>query len=190
MAWNSADELVVANNGQVYVAPLATALPTTAGANLNAAFVGLGFINEDGATVSVNPDFTDFQAWQAQQPIRRERTALNVQVSFALQQWDEDSVPLAFGGGSVISDGSTGYRYNLPDETAGTNEKAMVLDAVDGSEHHRWVFPRGEATEAVETNFRRSAEAVLPITFRVLAPATGGSPGYYLTDSTGFASGS
>lgn len=190
MAWNNADSLVVANNGQVYVAPLGTALPTTPTATLNAAFVGLGLINEDGATITVNPDFTDFMSWQAQQPVRSQRTALNVQAAFGLQQWDENTVPLALGGGSVSNPSGSIYRYDLPDETATIDDRALVIDAKDGSENHRWVFPKAHATESVETQYRRSAEAILPITMRILAPSTGGSPGYYLTDSAAFAAGS
>lgn len=189
MAWNNSDELRVGLTGQVYVAPIGTALPAGPVTGLNAAFIGLGYINEDGPTVNVNPDFQDFMAWQEFAPVRVDKTAQNAQVSFALQQWDEDTVPLAFGGGSV-STVSGGYRYNLPDPTTGLDERALVIEIQDGSEHDRWVFPRALAIEAVETNYRRSVEALLPITMRILTPSGGGSPGYYLTDSAAFAAGS
>lgn len=190
MAWNNSSEITVGQSGQVYVAPVGTALPTTPTASLNAAFVGLGYLNEDGATVNVNPDFQDFNAWQEFSPVRIDKTAQNAQVSFSLMQWDEDTVPLAFGGGTVTSPSSGVYRYELPTPSTGLDERALILDADDGGEHHRWIFPRVIAVEAVETNYRRSAEALLPITARVLIPTGGVAAGAYLTDSAAFAAGS
>ena len=188
MAWNNADEIVVAGNGQVYVAPAGTALPSSPTGALNAAFMGLGYITEDGATVSVTPEVAEFNAWQSRTPVRREKTAQQVQVTFQLMQWDEDSVPFAFGGGSVS--GSAGnYRYDLPSDIAALDERALVLDANDGSKNFRWVFSRGNVVEAVEAQFNRANPAVLPITFRALA-AAGASPGYFMSDATSFAPGS
>ena len=189
MAWNNADDLVVAGTGQVYVAPVGTALPTTPGATLNAAFVGLGYHTEDGVSISVEPTVEDYMAWQSKQPVRREFTAQDITITFALMQWDEDTVPLAFGGG-VISSVSGGYRYDFPADDDALDERSIVVDCVDGDELHRFVFQRGSVTDAVESTFARNAPATLPISFKVLAPTTGGSPGYYLTDSTAFAAGS
>lgn len=191
MAWNDADELVVAKNGQVYVAPIGTPLPTDPDEALNAAFIGLGYVTEDGATLTVSPEVTDFMAWQSRQPIRRELTAQEIQVSFGLQQWNEETVPLAFGGGQITTlGGGAGYRYDFPEDSDSLDERALVLDAQDGAVHHRFVFPRGNVTEAVETQFQRGATAVLPVTFKALEPTEGGRPGYYLTDSPDFAAGS
>jgi hypothetical protein len=187
--WNNANELIVAGDGQAYVAPSGTALPTNATGALNAAFVGLGYITEDGATVTVSPDIAEFMAWQSRSPVRREKTSVSVQIAFALMQWDEDSVPLAFGGGSVS--GTAGnYRYDLPRDDSALDERALILDAVDGATHYRWVFPRGNVTEAVEAQYQRANPASLPITFSALAGAGGASPGYFLTDSAAFAVGS
>jgi hypothetical protein len=189
IGWNDASELIVAGSGEVYVAPVGTALPTTPIATLNAAFEGLGYHTEDGVSLSVSPTVEEFMAWQSRQAIRREMTAQEIQVSFSLQQWNETTLPLAFGGGA-ITPVSGGYRYDFPTDTASLAEKAMVVDCIDGSEHHRFVFERGTVTEAVETQFQRGATAVLPITFKVLGPEAGGAPGYYLTDSAAFATGS
>ena len=87
--------------------------------------------------------------------------------------------------------GSAGsYRYDLPDDEAALDERALVLDAVDGETHMRWVFPRANATEAVEAAFSRANPASLPVTFKALAPSAGASPGYFLTDSDAFTVGS
>lgn len=190
MAWNNADELVVAGNGQIYVAPTGTTLPTTPTGALDAAFAGLGYASEDGVTLTVDPEVTEFNAWQSRQAVRRELTAQAIQVSFELLQWDEDTLPLAFGGGAVTAVGGGGYRYDFPDEDASLDERAMVVDAIDGGEAHRFVFPRGNVTDSVAATFKRSELAMLPITFKALEVETGGAAAYYLTDSTEFAAGS
>jgi hypothetical protein len=189
MAWNNANEIVVASNGQVYVAPVATPLPATAVVALNAAFIGLGYATEDGVSIGVTPEVTDYMAWQSRSPVRREKVSQEIMITTALMQWNEQTVPAAFGGGTVS--GSAGnYRYDLPADDAPLDERAMVVDAIDGAVHMRWVFPRGNVTEAVEAAFQRGTPASLPIGFKALAPASGGSPGYFLSDSAAFAAGS
>lgn len=190
MAWNDSSELTVASSGQVYVAPVGTALPTTPNGALNAAFVGLGYLTEDGVTLSVSPDIQEFMAWQSRQAVRRELTAQEIQLAFQLEQWNEETVPLAFGGGAVTSV-SGGYRYDFPLESDALDERALVIDADDGDRRTRFVFPRGNVTESVETQFVRSALAVLPITFKALQPADGSVACYGLFDDTvAFAPGS
>lgn len=190
MSWNDAGELVVASNGQVYVAPVGTALPTDEDSNLNNAFVGLGYIDEDGVKFGDSKEITDFMAWQARQAIRREMTSQEQQVEFALQQWNENNVPLAFGGGSVEDTGGGTYRYRFPADGSPLDERAMVIDAIDGSNRLRFVIARGNVTEGVETQFAREQTAKLPITFKALEPLEGGEAVEFYSNGPGFATGS
>lgn len=191
--WNDADELVVAANGAVYFAPVGTTLPKQGDsptAKLNAAFIGAGYITEDGATLSVGSEVTDFMAWQSRQPIRRDRQTQDIQFSFAFQQWNEENIPFAFGGGVVVAHGGGVFSYSFPEANDVLDERSLVVDAQDGDNNYRIVIPRGNVTESVETSFKRTETAQLPITFKGLDPASGGAPAYLLTDSAGFAPGS
>ena len=191
MAWNDADELIVAGDGQVYVAAVGTALPTTGPTQaLNAAFKGLGYHTEDGASISVDPDLFEVPAWQSRRAIRRDFQGQELTVSFTLLQWDEDTLPFAFGGGSIVDLGSGNYRYDFPEDSASLDERSLILDVVDGSKRFRFVFPRGNVTEGVESQFQRGAAAGLPISWKALAPTEGGSAGYVLMNSAAFAAGS
>jgi hypothetical protein len=193
MSWNDANELVVASNGAVYFAPVGTTLPKQGDdptAKLNAAFIGAGYITEDGVSFSAGSEVTDFMAWQSRQAIRRDRQTQEIQASFAIQQWNEENLPFAFGGGDVVEHTTGIFSYTFPESDDSLDERSLVIDAQDGDTNYRIVIPRGNVTEAVEASFRRTETAQLPITFKALEPATGGSSAYILTDSDGFHTGS
>jgi hypothetical protein len=181
MAWNDPNEIRIASNGQVYVAPVGTALPTTPTATLNSTFVGLGYLTTDGVQISSSPEVQDIMSYQARQATRRELLNQEVQASFTLQQFNESTIPFAFGGGSVTSPSAGIYRYELPTDGA-LDERAMIIDAVDGTVHQRWILPRGNVTDAVEISFVRDAEQQLPVTFKALQPTDGSTSLIYLTD--------
>lgn len=180
-----ASELVVASSGSVAVAPVGTTLPTSATASLNAAFTDLGYITEDGVSLTVEPQVEEFMAWQSRQPVRRELTGQDITVSFALEQWNSDSIILAFGGGDVTEAGGQ-YTYNFPADTDALDERALVVSWKDGTKDYRAVFARGNVTDSVETSLTRSELSVLPITFKALEPTAGGAAAYIVTDDTAF----
>lgn len=184
-----ASELVVASSGSIAVAPVGTTAPTDASGALGSGWIELGYATEDGVTLSASPTIEEFPAWQTRQPVRRELTAQEVQASFGLQQWNADTVALAFGGGTVteVSPGPPAvYRYDFLADDAPLDERALCVSWQDGEKNYRIVFDRGNVTEAVETNLTRGALAVLPITFKASA-SPGGGPGYLLTDDPAFA---
>ena len=104
--------------------------------------------------------------------------------TFSLQQWNEDTVPLAFGGGEVVNPTLGVWRY-VPPEPDDIDERALMIDWQDGTKNYRLLFPRGLVTGAVEINLRRTDEAELPVTF-VSTPNTGDAPFVLLTDDDAF----
>lgn len=187
MAGQDTAELVVASYGNVYVAPVGTALPTTVDGALNAAFFNLGLVNEDGVTFTVSPEIEEFMAWQSRQAVRRELVGQEISIAFALEQWNAENVKLAFGGGQVSEPTPGQYRYDFPDGDDSLDERAIVIDWQDGpNRQYRACFAKANVTDDVETQLVRSALAVLPVTFKVLAANAGASPGYLLADDTAF----
>jgi hypothetical protein len=187
--WQNSSEVHVGESGEVYTAPSGTALPTTTLGILNTAFQGNGFHSDDGLDLTVTPNIAEFGAWQSRVPIRREAQATEILNSFALQQWNDITVPEAFGGGSISGSGQN-FRYDFPTDTASLSELALVADIVDGTTVFRFVWARGNVTEPTTIKFARSETAKLPIGFKALSPAGGGSPGYFLTNDAGFVAGS
>lgn len=183
------DQLVVASYGEVYVADVGTTLPTSPTAALNAGFTSLGYVTEDGVSLSVEPEIEEFMAWQSRQAVRRELTGQSITVSFALEQWNTENLLLAFGGGEVTSPSAGVFKYAFPEDDDGLQEKSIVVEWKDGQRDWRFVASRGNVTDAVETNLNRSNLAVLPITFQVL-DAESGTSAYILTDDSAFTTGS
>lgn len=158
-----ASEVVVGGDGRVYVAPAGTAVPTSATASLPATWVDVGYISEDGVTFLGGSEQEDINAWQSYFPIRKLITARSAAVEFILRQWNGDTLKLAFGGGSVVTDAGTTY-YAAP--APGTvDPRAMIIEWEDGSETYRLVIPRGQVTGDVETQLVRTAAADLPVSF-------------------------
>lgn len=190
-------EVVVGANGAVYVAPAGTAVPTSPTATLAAAYVNLGYISEEGITFTGGSEQEDILAWQSFYPIRKIITARSAGVEFVMRQWNEDTVKLAFGGGSIDRNGTvTTYTPPTPDEL---DVRAMVLEWQDGDNNFRLVVPRGQVAGEVSTQIVRNSAADLAIAFSATpsgdadalsAPPTAGElltqPWYLLTDQGGF----
>jgi len=168
---NNATWVVVGSNGSVWAAPVGTAAPTNATTALNAAFVEMGFVSEEGATFTEGKDITDINAWQSFFPIRKMVTGRTVEVSFALREFNRRAVEFALGG-TVTGTAPGPYSYNPPAPEAVVT-KAFVLNWADGSKNYRLYIPQGLVTEAVETTLSRTAAADLPVTFSALDPGSG-----------------
>lgn len=189
MPAQDAAEVVIGANGQVYVAPTDAPGPTESQDALDGEFRELGFVSEDGATVNDSKDVNDVGAWQSFYPIRRNVTGRNFNVAFALRQWNDATIPLAFGGGVVATNGAGEYMYTPP-EPEELDERQVVIDWQDGDKHYRLHIPRGTVSENVETNLTRTAASDLPITFSALK-LDDATPIYTLyTDDPAFAAGS
>lgn len=190
MAWNNASEVPVGSTGQAYVAAVGTSAPTAYDTALSpSTWSGLGYISEDGFQKAGSIETADIPAWQSFDPIRREVTGRTNEFAFALMQWNEVTLPVAFGGGSVTSAGG-GYKYTPPADSDALAERALVLDAHDGTTTYRFYAPRVTITEGVETTFKRGEAAILPITFRCLTPATGGDAWLVFSNNSGWQTGS
>lgn len=178
------DEIVVAPNGTIWVAPVGTTAPATEVAAPAAGWVDLGYASEDGVTFNDARTLEAIPVWQLFHAARRIVTEVETTISFVLRQWNKETVPLAFGGGTVSTPTAGHFKY-VPPAAGAIDDRALMVDWVDGSKHYRLVVPKGTATDAVETNLTRTAAADLPIGFSVLG-TDGVDPWYLLTDDPAF----
>lgn len=164
------DQIVVGGTGTIWVAPVGTSLPDTPSESLNAAFLSLGYTTEDGVKFTDEKTVKEIAAWQSFYPVRRIITARAAKADFTLMEFDYKTLPFAFGGGAWTEPSAGEYLYTPPDP-GDIDERAMVIDVVDGLVNWRIVLPKGMVTSNTETKFVRSDAALLPITFSVLGQA-------------------
>lgn len=179
-----ADQVVVGANGSVYVAPIGSTEPADINAAWAAAWVDLGYLSEDGVTITDGKTIENIPVWQSFYPVRRMITARDFNVSFALRQFSGEQVEFAFGGGAVTVDGTGAFRYTPPSAEV-IDYRMLGVEWLDGDKTFRLIIPRGIVTENVEMQITRSAAADLAITFGVVAQA-GEDPWYILTDDPDF----
>jgi hypothetical protein len=181
MAGNDSSEFAVGANAQVHVGAVGSTLPTTASGAPDGAFTDLGFVDDDGFTITDGRTIVDIRSLQSFYPTRRLISERSFQAKFSLQQWNEDTIAFAFGGGSF-----TGDVYTPPDPSE-LDERALLITWQDGDNDFRFVFPKGLVTEDVETKVARTAVALLPITFAI-TPASGDDPWELIVEAPGVGS--
>jgi hypothetical protein len=170
MAQNTG-ELVVGATGAVYVAPVGTTLPTSIAAALDAAFIDLGLLTEDGVTVAPSVSQEVIRAWQRLTRVRTIITERDFEIEFEMMQWNEDTLPFAMGGGAIVVDvvgPPAEYSYDFPDDDV-RDERAMVIEWQDGTKDYRLVIPRLEVTDLASLTVARTDTANLGVTLNVVS---------------------
>lgn len=131
--------------GAIFVAPIGSTLPTDATTALDAAFVGLGYVSEDGLTQSITRDSEAIKAWGGD-------TVMTTQTDFAetfsfklIEALSADVKKVIFGDSNVTGDLTTGI-------TTITNSKELpakvfVIEMIQNSAIVRKVIPNGKITE-------------------------------------------
>lgn len=165
-----AGDIRVAAMAHVYLAPVGTAFPTF-GTDPDDPWMELGFITTDGITISVSKEVNEIMAMQSLEPVRVVTTKAPKTVAFAMMQEGRDQLFLALGGGTITE--SVGppvvYKYEPPDPSV-LDERAMIVEFIDGAVSYRWCFARTQNREGVEHKLVNEDAATFPVTQQVLQP--------------------
>ena len=143
-----ADNVRVGVTGELNVAPVGTTAPTTSVSALNAAFVGLGYVSEDGVTESYDDTVEDIVAWQNATVVRSTTTESKATLQCTLIETKGEVLEL-FHKGSAVSVVSAG-QWKIDVEAPSSDPRAFVFDVLDGTKHIRIYIPSGEVTERGE----------------------------------------
>ncbi len=171
---NDANAIPVAANGKVYVTAYtgSETLPTDSTTAMNAAFTEVGYISEDGVSFSFATEQEGIPAWQSLYPVRTVVTGTELEASFSMLEWNEDSLKLAFGGGTWTDNADDTYDFEPPLAGEGS-DFAVVIDATDGTKSYRIVLPRVSVTGLGDITFVRGEASALEVTLSGLADSTG-----------------
>ena len=181
------DEVVVGGDGGVYVAAVGTTGPTDIETALDAGFTHLGYTTDDGLSLSPGMDITEIPAWQSFYPVRRIVTARSFDMGFTLLQWNQESIKLAFGGGSFATTaGPPAYYTYTPPEPEDLDYRALVIEWEDGTKNFRLHVPKALVTDVGDLGINRTDAAGLDLTFSLVA-TDGTQPFTLLTDDPAFA---
>ncbi len=184
------DALIVGGDGGAFYAPYGSTLPTDVGTaigqGLDAAFKPLGYTTPDGVKFGITRSIKDIKGWQSFAPLRKIVTEAAQKLTFNLMQFDQYTIPFAFGGG-VISSTSNGFKFT-PADPATINEWSLVLDIADGTTLHRIVVDRGLPTGDIDTGFTREDAGALAISFEALSANLNTAGWAWYSDSDAFGS--
>ncbi len=153
-----------------------TAAPATPTAAPAAAWKDLGYASTDGLTFGFGDSQEGQGAWQSAVDIRRLRTSQEFTFGISLLEWNELTLPVAFGGGAIDTPSAGLYRYKFPLPTDGIVERAYLFRWKDENptrNYQLWV-PRAVVSDPTETQIQRSALGELPLSVAALQPNTAG----------------
>lgn len=133
----------VAVTGAVYIdITAAGAAPTTSSSSLNAAYKDMGYISEDGVTLSFpdTGDATRLKAWQNGATVRTIRTLTDdvPQLSFTIVETKLEVIQAVFGTTVTQAVGDGSFEFDTTDTRGYVR---AVVDVVDGAQLIRVYAP-------------------------------------------------
>ena len=134
---------IPADGAAVYAAPLGTALPTSATASLNAAFVDLGWVSEDGVTNSISREVTKHRAWGGE-VVKVTQDNYTETVRLTLLESSAEVLSVVYGEDNVTENGDT---ITVEHSRLMLGRQSFVIDFIDGDKAGRIVVREGQVTE-------------------------------------------
>lgn len=179
--------------GGVLSAPLGTALPTDEAVALNAAFVALGFITDDGMENADSVDTDVVRAWGGL-IIATTQTSRGATFAFTMAEYFNAAVhALVWGDANVQTIAATstvGTKFKVSaNQYARTPLKSFAFEmAGDGTSKSRIVVPRARVTDMESRKFVHTEATGRGITLTAFPDATGNA--YYEYGNDGVTTGS
>lgn len=192
MAVSTANVLVGAPDrvtGACMYAPLGTALPTTPIVAPNVAFVDLGYISEDGISVSQAGSWEKIRDWGGDQ-VRTFLSDITYTLSWTFLETQDDALKAMYGAANVtvtaatVSTGKyTAVKLNNT-EPAPSSWLFNMADSTiaDAPRTYRVVVPNGQITERGDLQYSRNNAVMYPVTLEAYPDSSGNSVYIYRSD--------
>lgn len=131
--------------GELYSAATTTAAPTTSVSALNAAFIGLGYVGEDGVEEAYDDTVEEIVAWQGARVVRANTTSSKATLKLKLIETKGATLGLFHKGSTVAVVSAGQWKLDVVNPTP--DPRSFVLDVLDGTKHIRIYVANGEVTE-------------------------------------------
>lgn len=158
---------IPSDGAAVYAAPLGTALPTSATATLNAAFVDLGWVGDDGVTNSISRDTTKHRAWGGE-VVKVTQDNYTETVTLTLMETSAAVLKVVYGEDNVTANGDI---ITVEHSRLQLERQSFCIDFIDGERAGRIVIREGQVTELADVSYRQSDVTRYEITIDVFKPA-------------------
>lgn len=168
--------------GAVYRAPLGTALPTDATAELNAAFVALGYISEDGLTNANSPSSDKIKAWGGD-TVHTYQTEKDDTFQFKMiEALNEEVIKAVYGDSNVT--GSVKEGLTLKSNSSAAEDCSWVVEMVLNNVLKRVVVPCAKITELGDIVYADEEALGYDVTLTATADAAGNTHYEYMKEKT------
>lgn len=166
--------------GKLYSAVVGSTEPTTLATAWAVAWTHLGY-TEEGSSFTISPAFEEVSVAEEFLPIDRLKTGEEQTVNFALAQITAENLQIVLNGGTITT--GTGEKTFEPQAADGT-PTYVALGWQSNDNKERFVWRRCLQTGDIEIARRKAPDkATLPAQFSVVAPTTGASFKYWVSDT-------
>lgn len=174
-------DVMVAQTGNVYVAPVGTPAPTLVRSTLDAAWQEMGFITEEGVTYAEEIDTVPRSSWSSFYPREYTPVARRFTVSLAFREYNKRVVEFATEGAITKS----GTEWKKSPAAGDISTKAFIVDWNDGVHLVRLYIPVGSVISNIDSAMQRTAAVDLPVVFGTTR-LTGDAYKFFMSNDVGF----
>lgn len=169
----------------VWLADKGSTLPTTIKTDPAAPFEAAGWLGDDGISLSIEKDKTEFNALQGGALIRKKINKVTQTITFVCLEESALVLGLVYAGQKFTYTGvgaDAVAKQNITENQNRTVEKALVIDTVDGDVWDRYCFSAADITFQGEIQLANLEEMRL---YQFEATVVAGAEAYHLTNSPG-----
>lgn len=169
--------------GGILIAPLGTTLPTSVSTAPDAAFVGAGYIGEDGVTEGGERSTEKIKAWGGD-TVKVVQTEHSLTYSFSfIETLNADVLKAIYGDANVTTTAATvssGTQHTVLVTGESLPHKSYIFEIKDGDARIRIAVPDGQITEVGEITYADSEVIAYEVTVECFGDANGVKATKYL----------
>ena len=170
--------------GAIMVAPKGTALPVDAAAVPNVAFKDLGYISEDGVTLTQDLSWEKIRDWGGDQ-VRAILKEFTGGLKFTFLETNATAAAAIWGASNVTTTAatiSTGTKNAVKLTSQESPRNAFLINIKDGVRRVRLVIADGQFTDRGDLSYTQSSAVTYDVTMSIIPDSSGVSVYVYTDD--------
>lgn len=166
--------------GSVYTAPLGTPIPADEAATLDEAFVGLGYVSEDGVSNNYERETEDIKAWGGDIVLTTETGRTDEWSLALLESLNIDVLKTIYGDSNVTLDQATGKIAIRVNSTQQPNRIWVIDMSLAGGAKKRVILPNAAISGLEEITYKDDDAISYGLTLKALPGADGDTHKEYI----------